>query len=245
MLPLYVIKPERIICDCLSIIRNCLFFLSFFGFFRKMFRIFIKIILDYLKSWIICIVWNYCRLLQIICSLFVLDYLWIIETWIIWDYLILDYLRIIWNRDFLILFVFGLFEIICFGLFEIILNDLWIICLWIICRLFETGIIWDYLFSDYVIWRMDYWLIIAWLFVVYLFGLFQSIRRMDYLGLFVPRSQAASRCAAHWPAHLPVNRRAQQRLWPFRRTAGYARAYPSKLNRDSLATQRLAVSECP
>ena len=50
---------------------------------------------------------DYLRLFQIICALFVLDYLWIIwnmvfeiirfglfETEIIWDYLSLDYLRL-------------------------------------------------------------------------------------------------------------------------------------------------------
>ena len=90
------------------------------------------------------------------------------------------FIWIIWNMDWLRLFVFGLFvDNLKHGLFEII-------CAWIICGLFETWIFWDYLSLDCLcIICFRFFEIICRLFVDYLLWiicrLFETLIIWDYL----------------------------------------------------------------
>ena len=138
----FISKPEVHYLRLFCITWNYLFFIRIFGILEylwiicpKNFHIFVKIIWDYFKSWIICIVWDYFLLLQIIYILFVLEYLWIM-----------------WNMDYLRLFVFALFVFICLTYLRLFVGfcgfclgiikhrDLWImkqrffeiVCFWII-----------------------------------------------------------------------------------------------------------------
>ena len=129
------VNQGEIICDYLSIIWNYLFFSKIIWIICWLFvekcSVFWSRLLEIIWNCGLFALWDYFGLLQIICGLFVLDYLWII-----------------WNMESLRLFVFGLFvDYLKYGLFEIIgfglFVDYWKHGLFeIICHC----VIWHYLF---------------------------------------------------------------------------------------------------